>query len=81
MHITDPELVRSITHEWQGERDSGGRPLVAKDVIERMEMVTTEEAWGTLRRRGYHHSFAGRLEVSSSRKSPRGQGSDLSIRA
>ncbi len=59
MHITDPELVRSITHEWQGERDSGGRPLVAKDVIERMEMVTTEEAWGTLRRRGYHHSFAG----------------------
>ena len=59
MQITNPELVRSITHQWQGERDGGGRPLVPKDILERMELVTTEEAWGTLRRRGYHHSFTG----------------------
>ena len=49
MKLTDPELVRSITRDWQGERDAHGRPLVPVDVLRRMELVTTEEAWGVLR--------------------------------
>lgn len=63
MKLTDPELVRSITRDWQGERDAHGRPLVPVDVLRRMELVTTEEAWGVLRRHGYHHSFEGSWKI------------------
>jgi hypothetical protein len=41
------------------ERFADGRPKVPDDLIERMKLVTTEEAWGTLRRHGYHLQFAG----------------------
>ena len=59
MKLTNPDLIRSITSEWKGERDRSGRPLVDAGIIKRMEAVTSEEAWGTLRRNGYHHNFAG----------------------
>ncbi|MCH8060893.1 MAG: RraA family protein [Chloroflexi bacterium] len=63
MKLTDPDLIRSITGEWTGERDDNGRPLVPADILDRMELVTTEEAWGILRRHGYHHSFAGGWKI------------------
>ena len=63
MKLTDPDLIRSITSEWTGERDANGRPLVPADILNRMELVTTEEAWGILRRHGYHHSFAGGWKI------------------
>ncbi|MDZ4717168.1 MAG: hypothetical protein SH847_01760 [Roseiflexaceae bacterium] len=41
------------------ERFPDGRPRVPDDLIERMKLVTTEEAWGTLRHHGYHRQFEG----------------------
>ncbi|MDX1618309.1 MAG: hypothetical protein R3224_05955 [Balneolaceae bacterium] len=48
-----------MTSEWEGERYPDGRPKVPADLLERMEQVTIEEAWGTLRAEGYHEQFAG----------------------
>ena len=41
------------------DRFDDGRPQVPDDLIERMKLVTTEEAWGVLRRHGYHLQFEG----------------------
>ena len=59
MRVTNPEIIRSVTKEWKGDRDSNGRPLVPDDILDRMKLVTTEEAWGTCRRNGYHFQFTG----------------------
>jgi regulator of RNase E activity RraA len=48
-----------ITREWKGERFPDGRPKVADEVLDRLKETTAEEAWGTLRRLGYHHQFEG----------------------
>lgn len=50
------ELVE-YTPLWTGERFPDGRPKVPDDIIERMEKVSIEEAWGVLRRHGFHHQF------------------------
>jgi len=59
MKLTNPEIIKSITTSWTGDRDKNLRPLVPKDIIERMKLVTTEEAWGTCRKNGYNFQFAG----------------------
>jgi regulator of RNase E activity RraA len=59
MKLTDPELIAAITSQWPGERDAKGRPLVPDSILERMEAVTTEEAWEVLDGHGYHNNFAG----------------------
>lgn len=41
------------------ERFADGRPRVPDDLIERMKLVTTEQAWGVLREHGYHFQFEG----------------------
>lgn len=41
------------------ERFADGRPRVPDDLLERMKLVTTEEAWGVLRSQGYHRQFEG----------------------
>jgi len=41
------------------ERFPDGRPRVPDDLIERMKLVTTEEAWGVLRGHGYDRQFEG----------------------
>ncbi len=48
-----------MTGQYQAERFADGRPRVADDILERMKLVTTEEAWGVLRRNGYHRQFEG----------------------
>ena len=58
MNLTNPENIRHLTNQWIGPRDPNGRPLVEDDILQRMEAVTTEEAWGVLKTHGYHHSFA-----------------------
>lgn len=40
-------------------RGPDGRPLVANDLLDRLRLVTTEEAWSVLRRHGYHFQFEG----------------------
>jgi 4-hydroxy-4-methyl-2-oxoglutarate aldolase len=53
------EQILALTREWKGERFPDGRPRVPDNILERMKLVTTEEAWGVLRRNGYNFQFAG----------------------
>jgi len=53
------EAMIALTSENPFERFADGRPKVPDDLIERMKLVTTEEAWGTLRRHGFHLQVAG----------------------
>jgi 4-hydroxy-4-methyl-2-oxoglutarate aldolase len=41
------------------ERFPDGRPCVSDDLLERMKLVTTEEAWSVLMNHGYPHQFEG----------------------
>jgi 4-hydroxy-4-methyl-2-oxoglutarate aldolase len=41
------------------ERFPDGRPRVPDDLLERMKLVTTEEAWSVLRNHGYNRQFEG----------------------
>lgn len=59
MKVTNSEMIHAVTGEWSGDRDANGRPLVSDDILERMKLVTTEEAWGTCKRNDYHFQFAG----------------------
>jgi 4-hydroxy-4-methyl-2-oxoglutarate aldolase len=46
-----------FTSLYHGERFADGRPKVSKDILERMKLVTVEEAWGILRDHGYNCQF------------------------
>jgi 4-hydroxy-4-methyl-2-oxoglutarate aldolase len=60
MHIVNPSAsIRQLTRLYGGERSADGRPHVSDDLLERMKLVSTEEAWGTLRRNGYNNQFVG----------------------
>lgn len=60
MYIQTPrETMLELTRLYTGERYDDGRPRVPDDLIERMKLVTTEEAWAVLRKHGYHRQFAG----------------------
>jgi regulator of RNase E activity RraA len=60
MHIQPSvEDLSALTPLNQFERFASGRPRVPDDLIERMKLVTTEEAWSVLRRHGYHRQFEG----------------------
>lgn len=57
--VVPEDEVIFYTQEWEGERDQYGRPLVPDDILERMEYVSIEEAWGTIRGADYHNKFEG----------------------
>jgi 4-hydroxy-4-methyl-2-oxoglutarate aldolase len=60
MHtVTPPDLLVELTPLNPFDRFPGGRPRVPDDLIERMKLVTTEEAWSVLRKHGYHRQFEG----------------------
>jgi len=46
-----------LTPEWTGERFPDGRPRVPDDVLERMKLVTLEEAWAVLRGENFNHQY------------------------
>lgn len=54
-----PDELSEYTHEWRGERDAWGRPLVPDTLLARVRRVTITEAWGVLRNEGYHHQYEG----------------------
>ncbi len=41
------------------DRYDDGRPHVPDDLIERLKLITTEQAWGVLRKNGYNFQFEG----------------------
>lgn len=60
MHIqpSREELI-TLTALNPFDRFPDGRPRVPDDLLARMKLVTTEEAWMVLRNHGYHRQFAG----------------------
>lgn len=57
--VPSEEEVIGYTEDWEGDRYSSGRPRVSGDLLERMEHVTLEQAWGALRNHGYTNQVAG----------------------
>jgi regulator of RNase E activity RraA len=49
--------VIKYTPDWKGERFPDGRPKVPDSILDRMQKVTLEEAWATLRTHNFNHEF------------------------
>ena len=56
--ISRDELL-FLTPEWDGERYDDGRPRVPDGVLERMKLVTIEEAWAVLRGERFNYQYEG----------------------
>jgi len=54
-----PQQVQFFTSKWTGERYPDGRPKVSDDILKRMQGVSLEEAWGTLRQAGFNNQVEG----------------------
>ncbi|MGI9174354.1 MAG: RraA family protein [Rhodothermales bacterium] len=54
--ISEADLVR-LTPEWQGDRFPDGRPHVPDELLERMKLVTLEEAWAVLKGENYTNQY------------------------
>lgn len=55
--LTSRADIQALTRGYTGERSADGRPHVADDLLARMKEVSPEEAWGVLRKHGYHNQF------------------------
>lgn len=51
------DQMKLYTPEWEGERFDDGRPRVPDDVLERMKLVTHEEAWAVMKNAGFRHQY------------------------
>lgn len=56
--ITRDQLM-ALTPEWKGERFADGRPKVPDSLLDRMKLVTLEEAWAVLRNENFKHQYDG----------------------
>lgn len=54
--ISKEELI-FLTPEWKGERFPDGRPKVSDEILNRMKLVTLEEAWAVLRNENYNYQY------------------------
>lgn len=54
--ISKEELI-FLTPEWKGERFPDGRPKVPDNILNRMKLVTLEEAWAVLKGENYKHQY------------------------
>lgn len=61
--VPSKSQMNLYTEEWTGERFDDGRPKVADDLLKRLEKISIEEAWGTMRNKGFHNQFAGEWEI------------------
>ena len=57
------EEMLFLTPQWKGERFEDGRPKVSDSLLERMKMVTHEEAWAVLKNEGYKYQYAEHWET------------------
>jgi regulator of RNase E activity RraA len=60
--ISKEELI-FLTPEWKGERFPDGRPKVADNLLDRMKLVTLEEAWAVLRNENYKFQYDDGFEM------------------
>lgn len=63
MKFNDPEIIKELTREWQGERFPDGRPKVPDNLLHRLSSVTTEEIYIALVNKGYKLQFEGALKT------------------
>jgi regulator of RNase E activity RraA len=56
---SSPEYVKALTANWKGERFPDGRPKVPDALLERLQHLTLEQAWGYLGNRGYRNQIEG----------------------
>ena len=56
--ISKKELI-FLTPEWEGERFEDGRPKVSAEILERMKLVTLEEAWAVLKNANFKYQYEG----------------------
>jgi regulator of RNase E activity RraA len=54
--FTKDDVIK-YTPDWHGERFPDGRPKVPDSILDRMQKVTLEEAWATLRTHNFNHEF------------------------
>ena len=63
LHIVifnDPERVRALTPDNPFDRLADGRPCVPDELLERLRLVTNDEAWGVIEKgHDYHFQFEG----------------------
>lgn len=52
------EQLILLTPDWKGERFPDGRPKVPDSILERMKLVTHDEAWAVLKNEGYLYQYA-----------------------
>lgn len=55
--ISKEELI-FLTQEWKGERYEDGRPKVPDEILDRMHLVTHDEAWAVMKNAGYFYQYA-----------------------
>ena len=56
LSLTPAELI-ALTPEWQGERFDDGRPKVSDEILDRMKLVTHEEAWAVMKNANYKYQY------------------------
>src|SRR3990172_7107522 len=56
--ISKEDLI-FLTREWKGERFDDGRPKVPDAILDRMKLVTLEEAWAVLRNENFNYQYEG----------------------
>jgi regulator of RNase E activity RraA len=60
MIFNSPDRIATLTPNAPFGRREDGRPDTPDDLLERLKLVTNDEAWGVLEKRhGYHFQFAG----------------------
>ncbi|MGC4046436.1 MAG: hypothetical protein QM758_21810 [Armatimonas sp.] len=59
MLLNRKEDILHFTRSYTGERFANGRPRVSDDILQRMKLVTVEEAWGVCKSHGYTHQYEG----------------------
>ena len=60
MIFNSADRIRTLTPQYEGDRLPDGRPFVPDDILERMKLVTNDEAWGVIERgHNYHFNFEG----------------------
>lgn len=60
--ISKEELI-FLTQEWKGERYDDGRPKVPDELLDRMRLVTHDEAWAVMKNAGYFYQYADGWEI------------------
>lgn len=60
MIFNSPDRIAALTPQSPFGRRDDGRPDTPDDLVERLKLVTNDEAWGVLEKRhGYHFQFEG----------------------